>query len=118
MPARFRCGFGIAEKDGSMSVVDEQEVPLPSYPAHWSHRHLLDLERLTADEITLLLDTAEQLQAAFSARHEKQSLLRGRTIANVFFENSTRTRNSFSLAAKRLGAIRSSSLRAVRRWLR
>lgn len=83
----------------------EDDVPsVPPYPTSWQHRHLLDLERLTPEEITLLLDTAEQLQAAFSARREKLSLLRGCTIANVFFENSTRTRNSFSLAAKRLGA--------------
>lgn len=85
------------------SRVDDEPV-VPEYPTHWQHRHLLDLERLTADEITLLLDTAEQLQAAFAYKREKLSLLRGCTIANVFFENSTRTRNSFSLAAKRLGA--------------
>ncbi len=83
---------------------DAGDVVLPEYPSSWHHRHLLDLERLTADEITLLLDMAEQLQAAFAAKHEKLTLLRGCTIANVFFENSTRTRNSFSLAAKRLGA--------------
>lgn len=77
---------------------------VPAYPAAWQHRHLLDLERLSADEITLLLDTAEQLQNAFAAKREKLTLLRGCTIANVFFENSTRTRNSFSLAARRLGA--------------
>jgi aspartate carbamoyltransferase catalytic subunit len=84
-------------------TVDESAA-VPAYPASWHHRHLLDLERLTADEITLLLDTAEQLQAAFAAKCEKLTLLRGRTVANVFFENSTRTRNSFSLAARRLGA--------------
>src|SRR5687768_1727550 len=77
---------------------------VPAYPAAWRHRHLLDLERLTADELTLLLDAAEQLQNAFAAKREKLTLLRGCTIANVFFENSTRTRNSFSLAARRLGA--------------
>jgi aspartate carbamoyltransferase catalytic subunit len=47
---------------------------------------------------------AESLQTATEAGRTKLSLLRGKTVANLFFENSTRTRNSFSLAAKRLGA--------------
>jgi aspartate carbamoyltransferase catalytic subunit len=50
------------------------------------------------------LDSAEQLQRAYVAAGQKLSLLNGITIANLFYENSTRTRNSFSLAAKRLGA--------------
>ncbi len=83
---------------------DGVDVRLPDFPANWQHRHLLDLERLSAEEITVLLDVAEQLQAAFASTREKLTLLKGCTIANLFFENSTRTRNSFSLAAKRLGA--------------
>jgi aspartate carbamoyltransferase catalytic subunit len=50
------------------------------------------------------LDTADWLQAETLGGKRKLDLLKGRTIANLFFENSTRTRNSFSLAAKRLGA--------------
>jgi aspartate carbamoyltransferase catalytic subunit len=76
----------------------------PKYPTDWRRRHLLDLESLSAAEITMLLDCAELLTAAYNASPTKLSLLSGRTIANLFFENSTRTRNSFSLAAKRLGA--------------
>ncbi|MBX3422885.1 MAG: aspartate carbamoyltransferase catalytic subunit [Pirellulaceae bacterium] len=79
-------------------------VPLPRYPEHWQRRHLLDLESLSAQEIVTVLDTAEQLSQAHAAAGQKLSLLSGRTIANLFYENSTRTRNSFSLAAKRLGA--------------
>lgn len=79
-------------------------VPIPAYPENWQHRHLLDLESLSADEIVTILDTAEALHAAYVAAGQKLSLLNGRTIANLFYENSTRTRNSFSLAAKRLGA--------------
>ncbi len=75
----------------------------PNIPL-WQHSHLLDLESLTAAEITSLLDAAEILAAAYQASSTKLSLLSGRTIANLFFENSTRTRNSFSLAAKRMGA--------------
>ncbi len=62
------------------------------------------LENLTREEILLILDTAEELHAATNGGRQKLDLLRGRTMANLFFENSTRTRNSFSLAAKRLGA--------------
>lgn len=75
-----------------------------SIPDTWMHSHLLGLESLSREEIGLILDTAEQLQAATQGGKVKLDLLRGRTMANLFFENSTRTRNSFSLAAKRLGA--------------
>lgn len=74
------------------------------YPEAWSRRHLLDLESLSAEEITILLDTAQRLKEITGGCRQKLDLLRGRTCANMFFENSTRTRNSFSLAAKRLGA--------------
>lgn len=74
------------------------------YPAQWNHHHLLGLESLTADEISLILDLAEKLHKATEQGRKKLDLLKGRTVANLFFENSTRTRNSFSLAAKRLGA--------------
>jgi aspartate carbamoyltransferase catalytic subunit len=79
-------------------------VPIFTYPENWQHRHLLDLESLSADDIVTILDSAEALHAAYVAAGQKLSLLTGRTIANLFYENSTRTRNSFSLAAKRLGA--------------
>ncbi|MEM9589297.1 MAG: aspartate carbamoyltransferase catalytic subunit [Planctomycetota bacterium] len=74
------------------------------YPDSWTRKHLLDLESLSAAEITTLLDAAQQLKDATEGCRRKISLLSGRTCANLFFENSTRTRNSFSLAAKRLGA--------------
>lgn len=66
--------------------------------------HLLDLESLTREQITLLLDLADHLRTATEGGRRKLTWLQGRTVANLFFENSTRTRNSFSLAAKRLGA--------------
>ena len=75
-----------------------------TFPTTWIRQHLLDLEGLTAGEITTLLDTAQQLRDATAGCRVKLPLLTGKTCANLFFENSTRTRNSFSLAAKRLGA--------------
>lgn len=73
-------------------------------PAVWTRRHLLDLESLSAEELNCLLDTADRFKAATDDCRRKISVLTGRTLANLFFENSTRTRNSFSLAARRLGA--------------
>ena len=75
-----------------------------SPPALWTRRHLLDLESLTAAEINVILDTACRLKQATQGCRGKLPLLQGKTCANIFFENSTRTRNSFSLAARRLGA--------------
>jgi len=73
-------------------------------PAEWAHRHLLDLERLTPDEIRLLLDTATLFKEATGGCRRKLGVLSGFTVVNLFFENSTRTRVSFALAARRLGA--------------
>ncbi|RMF44505.1 MAG: aspartate carbamoyltransferase catalytic subunit [Planctomycetota bacterium] len=84
-----------------MSTLEEKTHELA---AGWTRRHLLDLEGLTAEEIVTLLDTADLFAAHYRASRGKLGLLSGRTVANLFFENSTRTRNSFSLAAKRLGA--------------
>ncbi|MDA9776820.1 aspartate carbamoyltransferase catalytic subunit [Rubripirellula sp.] len=78
--------------------------PIIEFPKSWTRRHLLDLESLDADEITTILDTAQQLKTLTNDCKSKLPLLVGKTCANLFFENSTRTRNSFSLAAKRLGA--------------
>lgn len=77
--------------------------PPPDLP-RWPHRHLLDIERLTAEEVRLVLDTAAQFKRRTNGCKQKLDVLRGHTVANLFFENSTRTRTSFSLAARRLGA--------------
>ncbi|HVJ63429.1 MAG TPA: aspartate carbamoyltransferase catalytic subunit [Tahibacter sp.] len=67
-------------------------------------RHLITLDRLPAALLVKLLDRADALQAGFDAGTRKLDLLHGRTVVNLFFEPSTRTRTSFDLAAKRLGA--------------
>jgi aspartate carbamoyltransferase catalytic subunit len=72
-------------------------------PLSYPHRHLLGIEGLSPDEITLLLDRSESYVEHDRQIDKKRSLLRGRTIINLFFENSTRTRTSFELAGKRLG---------------
>jgi aspartate carbamoyltransferase catalytic subunit len=73
-------------------------------PGRFRHKHLLGIEGLSPDEITLLLDTAEACVAQNRRVDKKQSHLRGLTQINLFFEDSTRTRTSFELAGKRLGA--------------
>jgi aspartate carbamoyltransferase catalytic subunit len=70
----------------------------------WKRRHLLGLEELTAEEITLVLDKADAFRRWLDAGERRVSLLGGKTCVNLFFENSTRTRTSFALAARRLGA--------------
>lgn len=82
----------------------DSAVDISPVPDTWQRRHLLGLEELSKDDILTLLHTAVELKAATGGCKEKLSILKGKTIANMFFENSTRTRNSFSLAARRLGA--------------
>ena len=67
-------------------------------------KHLLSAGDLSRDEAITILDTAEQLLGVAQRPIKKLPTLRGRTIVNVFFEDSTRTRISFEAAAKRLSA--------------
>jgi len=82
-----------------MSAVQERSSGL-RYP----HRHLLGTELLTADQVSFLLDLSDSYVELNRRQDKKKSLLRGRTVINLFFESSTRTRTSFELAGKRLGA--------------
>ena len=70
----------------------------------WTKRHLLDIESLTAHEITTILDTATAFKAVGERAIKKVPALRGKTVVNLFVEPSTRTRISFELAAQRLSA--------------
>jgi aspartate carbamoyltransferase catalytic subunit len=67
-------------------------------------RHLLRIEGMTPPEIARLLDLAESYVLLNRSGKTQRDLLRGRTLINMFFEDSTRTRTSFELAGKRLGA--------------
>jgi len=70
----------------------------------WKHKHLLGLRDLSAEEITYILDTAEGFEQISTRAVKKAPALRGKVVVNLFFEDSTRTRNSFALAASRLSA--------------
>src|SRR3954468_9294420 len=76
----------------------------PSRPLFYCMKHLLGIRELSADQIVHLLDTAETFRDISKREIKKVPALRGRTIINLFFEPSTRTRTSFEIAAKRLSA--------------
>src|SRR6059058_4648981 len=68
------------------------------------NRYLLSAADLDRDDATLVLDTAEEMRRLSERSVKKLPTLRGRTVVNLFYEDSTRTRTSFELAAKRLSA--------------
>ncbi|MBL7171199.1 MAG: aspartate carbamoyltransferase catalytic subunit [Candidatus Omnitrophica bacterium] len=70
----------------------------------WKRKHLLGLEELEVEEIEHILDTTDSFREISTRAIKKVPTLRGKTIVNLFFEPSTRTRTSFELAAKRLSA--------------
>ena len=70
----------------------------------WNRKHLLDIESLSAAELTTILDTARSFKAVGQRAIKKVPALRGKTVVNLFVEPSTRTRISFELAAQRLSA--------------
>ena len=76
----------------------------PSAAIALRSRHLLGIAGLEADEITLILDTAVAMKEIGGRAIKKVPTLRGRTVVNLFFEPSTRTRTSFEIAEKRLSA--------------
>jgi len=85
---------------------------------HFKHRHILSLEDLASDDIELIFQTAESFKEISTRSIKKVPTLRGRTVVNLFFEPSTRTRLSFEIAAKRMSAdtfnISASSSSAVK----
>ena len=81
-----------------LSATDQPaEFPFP-------HRHLLGIQDLSPDEITYLLNLSNKYAEHNRARGRKFDLMRDKTLINLFFEDSTRTRTSFELAGMRLGA--------------
>lgn len=79
-------------------------TPAITSGAGWTRRHLLDVDELTRDEIGLLMQTTDAMKEVLGRDVPRVPVLRGRTIITVFYEASTRTRASFELAGKALGA--------------
>ena len=82
--------------------------------------HLLTLEGLPKEQIVHILDTAKQFVSVTDPSREvkKVPLLRGKSVFNLFFENSTRTRTTFEIAAKRVATGQNSSpkIRHSKNW--
>jgi aspartate carbamoyltransferase catalytic subunit len=76
----------------------------PALEAKWTRRHLLDVDELSRDEIELLMQTTDAMKEVLGREVPRVPALRGRTIVTLFYEASTRTRASFELAGKALGA--------------
>jgi aspartate carbamoyltransferase catalytic subunit len=85
-------------------IVTVQLAARETKPAQWVRRHLLGLEDLDPAEIEMILNTAREFVEVSQRRRKKRGDLKGKVVANLFFEASTRTRTSFGLAAKRLSA--------------
>jgi aspartate carbamoyltransferase catalytic subunit len=80
-------------------------APAPKKTANrFSHRHLLGIDGLSQEDVYIILDRAKNYIEANRQSDKKHAILKGRTLINLFFENSTRTRTSFELAGKRMGA--------------
>jgi aspartate carbamoyltransferase catalytic subunit len=90
------------------SVSDPRQTgaaaPAERAPIIWQHRNLLSLAELSPEEIVHVLDTAQAFENVSTRSVKKVPALRGRVVVNLFFEDSTRTRMSFTLAAQRLSA--------------
>jgi aspartate carbamoyltransferase catalytic subunit len=76
----------------------------PSSTSVWQHHHILDLDDFTKEEIELVFEIADAMSEILTREVKKVPTLRGKTIVNLFYEPSTRTRSSFELAAKNLSA--------------
>lgn len=70
----------------------------------WTRKHLIGLSDLSREELEFILDTAKGFEEISTRSIKKAPPLRGKVVVNMFFEDSTRTRNSFTLAANRLSA--------------
>ena len=75
-----------------------------------SRKDILDMESLSVEEITLILNTADKMKEISERPIKKVPTLRGKTVVLFFYEPSTRTRTSFDIAAKRLSVITSYSI--------
>lgn len=85
------------------STVIPETFPPPSTSV-WQHRHILDLDDFTQEEVELVFEIADAMAEILSRDVKRVPTLRGKTIVTLFYEPSTRTRASFELAAKNLSA--------------
>ncbi|HEY8489624.1 MAG TPA: aspartate carbamoyltransferase catalytic subunit [Dehalococcoidia bacterium] len=94
----------MAERREAGTATVQPRLEHPQAAEGWRHRHVLDLDDFTPEEIRLVLDTADAMKEVLARDVPRVPTLRGCTVATLFYEASTRTRASFELAAKVLGA--------------
>ncbi len=80
------------------------DIAVPTTKHHFSHHHIFGIEQLSALDIQHILNTAKSFREISTRPIKKVPALRGKTVVNLFFEPSTRTRTSFEIAAKRMSA--------------
>src|SRR5690242_13771243 len=88
----------------SEPMLDVSSVESPAAITTWRAKDLLDTDTLHRDDIELILETAEAMREVRARPVGKVATLRGATVVTLFYEQSTRTRASFEVAAKALGA--------------
>ena len=90
---------------GARAGADAEAAAPSGVMAHrWSHRHLLDVDVLTWAEVELVMSTADAMAEVVAKRRAAEPVLRGTNVTILMYEASTRTRVSFEVAAKKLGA--------------
>ena len=92
------------EMSGEEGLDAGTQPPLVEPVTDWRRRHLLDVDVLSKEEIMRVLSTANAMAEVLERKVARTPTLRGVTIFNLFYEASTRTRSSFELAGKILGA--------------
>jgi len=93
---------GAAETEVLVPSIDD--APHPAGSGAWRHRHLLDVDGLSIDDLELVMRTADSMREVLARPIAKVPALRGRNVTILFYEASTRTRVSFEVAAKNLSA--------------
>ncbi len=88
----------------AIAIQDPVATGVLPHDIAWRRRHLLDLDDFSANELELVLDTTEAMKEVLAREVPRVPALRGTTIVTLFYEDSTRTRSSFELAGKVLGA--------------
>ncbi len=95
---------GRAEGPTGDLIIPSVDVAPESHAVGWRHRHLLDVDGLTTDDLDLVMRTADAMREVLARPIAKVPALRGRNVTILFYEASTRTRVSFEVAAKNLSA--------------
>lgn len=95
---------GRADLAADGPVIPSVDVAPESQAVGWRHRHLLDVDGLTTDDLELVMRTADAMREVLARPIAKVPALRGRNVTILFYEASTRTRVSFEVAAKNLSA--------------